>query len=135
MVNIKVPINLKGAIKIDTVDIEDRLQVDKSARNDLQFLKNLLDQDKMIFQGAIALADLDNITYLHLQSWVDEWTWNDETCQGTLWEATLQINDEALKRMKPKDFLEFLKHSIKSSELQYIDRLFDKIVLKDKDNK
>ena len=46
MVNIKVPINLKGAIKIDTADIEDRLQVDKSANNDLQFLKNLHDTEK-----------------------------------------------------------------------------------------
>ncbi len=51
MVNIKVPINLKGAIKIDTADIEDRLQVDKSARNDLQFLKNLFDTGKIIFRS------------------------------------------------------------------------------------
>ena len=61
MVNIKVPINLKGAIKIDTADIEDRLQVDKSARNDLQFLKNLLDQDKMIFEQAFVNADAENV--------------------------------------------------------------------------
>ncbi len=51
MANIKVPINLKGALKIDTADIQDRLQVDKSARNDLQFLKNIHDTEKFILES------------------------------------------------------------------------------------
>ena len=56
MVNIKVPINLKGAIKIDTTEIDNRLQVDKSARNDLQFLKNLHDTGKFLLVNEASTA-------------------------------------------------------------------------------
>ena len=50
MVNIKVPINIKGTIKLDSAKIADRLQIDQTANSTAQFYKNLLDEDRIVLE-------------------------------------------------------------------------------------
>ena len=63
MVNIKVPINLKGAIKFSSPDIDEFIP--KQSLGDLQFTKNLLDEDRILLVTDLATStdeDMNLIT-------------------------------------------------------------------------